>query len=319
MLTAIALALTLAAPVLPVHGTVLQPRADGTAIVRLDAITGITGAQTRLVRLEPKLRAARGTGVDAFLDRGSNPWRLSNAAVAPQFTPGLPEQGKVFPVDIGSALPYARLVDQRGMLRDLSQIARGKVLMLAFIFTRCPDRDECPLLSSKFEQLQHDLDAQHFRLAEITLDPPYDSPAILAAYAQRYHADPARWSILTGQGHEVAHLLDRFGISSLRESDARMIHNDKVFLVGPDGKVADIVQTTQFSSGALAAQARHLAGEASNPLGRLELTLVAGAVALCGGSQFAGVVLLETCLFLIIAVISFFALSWIARTLRRNA
>jgi hypothetical protein len=40
---------------------------------------------------------------------------------------------------------------------------------------------------------------------------------------------------------------------------------------------------------------------------------------MCGGSQFAGVVLLETVLFLIIAAISFTTLTWVARKLWKSA
>ena len=318
MFALLAVLAALATPVLPAHATVLSQR-GAASVVRLDGVTGYARAQTRTLLLDPPLSVRSGVGVDGFLDRSTQPWTLREANVAAAFTPGLPEQGKVFPVDVGSQIPHAQLVDQRGQLVDLATIARGKVLLLAFIFTRCPDRDECPLLSGKFAELQKQLDARHFHLAEITLDPSYDSPAVLAAYAKTYGANASQWQILTGQGNEVGHLLDRFGISSLRVSDANFLHNDKVFLVTPQGKVADIVQTTAFSSGALAAQARHLAGEASSPIGRIELSLVASAVALCGGSQFAGVVLLETCLFLIIAAISFAALSYVVRMLRRNA
>ncbi|MFN2449996.1 MAG: SCO family protein [Candidatus Baltobacteraceae bacterium] len=308
-----------AAALVPVHATVLGPGPHATHVARIDAVTATLPAQTRDVRIVPLLHVPAGTGVDAFLDRSRTPWRLFDAAIAARFTPGLPESGKVQPIDIGSPLPHTRLVDQRGNPVDLASFARNKVLLLAFIFTRCPDRDECPLLSAKFAELQAQLDPARFRLAEITLDPTYDSPQINAAYGRRFGANPARWSILTGQGRDVAHLLDRFGISSLRVNDEKVLHNDKVFLVSPGGNVSDVVQTTQFSTGALAAQAKHLAGIASNPFGRLQLSLVAGAVALCGGSQFAGVVLLETVLFLLIALCAFVALSWIARILRHNA
>ena len=37
-----------------------------------------------------------------------------------------------------------------------------------------------------------------FRLVSFSVDPAYDTPEILAAYATRHHADLARWSFLTG-------------------------------------------------------------------------------------------------------------------------
>ncbi len=167
--------------------------------------------------------------------------------------------------------------------------------------------------------MQQRLDAAHFHLIEITLDPVYDSPAVLREYARQFGARPQSWSIVTGQEHDIAHLLNAFGISSLRVSDANFVHNDKVFIVTPNGKVAQIIQTAGFDPAGLADQARHLAGMSSSPLGRWELDLVASVAALCGGSQFAGVVLLETLLFLFIAVVSFTALFFVARKIWKNA
>ena len=303
----------------PVHGVVLGAGPAGTTIVRTDPVTGMVPAQTHAFKIEPKLKLPPGTGVDAFLDRSTQPWRLYDASIAAKFVPGLPEQGTSFPIDLGSALPQTKLVDQNGRLVDLASDFRGKVLLISFVFTRCPDKDECPLVSSKFSAMQRQLDAARFHLIEITLDPLYDSPQVLAQYARQYQANAAQWSILTGQPHEIKHLLDRFGISSLRVSDDNFIHNDKVFVVAQNGKVAQIVQTVGFAPDAMVAQVRHLAGMASSPFGRLQLALVASVIALCGGSQFAGVVLLETVLFLIIATLSLGTLTWVARKFWKSA
>ena len=304
------LALALA---IPVHGVALGPGPGHTTIVRLDPVTQMVPAQTRPMTLQPALKLPPGTGVDAFLDRSTQPWRLYDAAIAGRFVAGLPDPGRVDPIDYGSRLPHTQLVDQRGRLVDLSRDFRGKVLLLSFIFTRCPDKNECPALTAKFAALARSLDPKRFHLAEISLDPTYDSPAVLKHYAAQFNADPRMWSFLTGQPHEIAHLLNRFGISSLRVSDAVFQHNDKIFITAPGGKVADILQTLDFDPSGLAAQARSIAGLSSNWFGRLHLALVASAAALCGGSQFAGVVLLETSLFVLIAISSFVTLGWVAR------
>lgn len=298
---------------IPIHGVVLGPGPAHTAIVRTDAVTDMVPAQTRAFRISPQLQLPSGTGVDAFLDRSHTPWRLYDAAIAAKFVAGLPDSGTGFPIDLGSQLPHTKLVDQNGSLVDIASDFRGKVTLVSFVFTRCPDKDECPAVSAKFAYMQQRLDPAHFHLVEITLDPVYDSPRILHDYATQYGAGATSWSIVTGQPHEIERLLNRFGISSLRVSDANFIHNDKVFVIAQDGKVAQIVQTVGFAPSALVAQVRHLAGMTSDPFGRLQLALVAGAVALCGGSQFAGVVLLETVLFLLIATASFATLYWVAR------
>ncbi len=307
------------ATILPVHGTVLGPGARGTVVIRTDPVTGTLPAQTRAYTVTPKLQTAPGVGLDGFLDRSTTPWRWYDAAIAAKFAPGLPESGKVVGIDYGSRAPHTKLVDQQGRAVDLASSFPGKVQIISFVFTRCPDKDECPAITSKFVYLQRHLDPSKFQLLLITLDPVYDSPAVLAAYGKQFGIDPGSFSILTGQPHTIAHLLDRFGISSMRVSDAAFIHNDKVFLVDQKGAVSDVVDTVGFAPNAMVAQANHTAGMVSSPIGRLELALVASVVALCGGSQYAGVVLLETTLFLIIAVVSFIALGWVARKLWKNA
>jgi cytochrome oxidase Cu insertion factor (SCO1/SenC/PrrC family) len=46
-------------------------------------------------------------------------------------------------------------------------------------------------------------------LVTLTTDPTFDSPAVLKAYAQRFEADPKRWSFLTGTPIELANLAGR--------------------------------------------------------------------------------------------------------------
>ena len=245
----------------PVHGVVLGAGPNQTTIVRTDAVTAMVPAQTRAFRISPALHLPSGTGIDAFLDTSATPWRLYDASVAAKFVPGLPDPGAGFPIDVGTRLPHTKLVDQNGRLLDLATDFKGKVGLISFIFTRCPDKDECPAVSTKFAYMQQHLDPAHFHLVEISLDPVYDSPSVIRAYAQQYGADAAGWSIVTGQPHEIERLLNRFGISSLRVSDANFIHNDKVFVVAQNGAVAQIVQTVGFEPSALVAQVRHLAGD----------------------------------------------------------
>ena len=297
------------AQIIPIHGTVLAVTSHNTAIVRNEAVTGMLPSSTRAYRIEPRLILSSGAGIDGFVDQTSRPWRLYDAALAGPFVAGVPQTGKVIALDIGSKLPHTQLVDQRGRLVDLAAF-RG-VTLTSFIFTRC--KDECPLITSKFVEMQKQLDSGRFHLFLITIDPMYDSPAVLARYAQLFRMNPDSISVLTGQPHDIATLLDQFGITSLQNGDANFIHSDRVFLASPDGRVAQILDTSGFTPGSLAAQARHLAGMSASPFGRFQLWLVAGVTALCGGNRFAGIVALETVLFLIIAGISFVTLGWAVR------
>jgi cytochrome oxidase Cu insertion factor (SCO1/SenC/PrrC family) len=314
----VTLALLLAG-LLPFHGIVLTPLGSTSAIVRNAPITHTVPVQTRRYRLAPALALRAGAGVDALLDRSTEPWTLRRPEAAAAFVAGLPNPGRVVAVDVGKPLPRATLVDQNEHLVQLQNAFRGKTVLISFIFTRCPDTDVCIAISSKYSQIQHDLDPSHFALVEISLDPPYDSPAVLRAYGKQFDQNPAIWTLLTGTGSTITQVLDEFGISSLQTDSARYVHSDRLFIVTPQGRVAYIVETAGWDPRGVVAEARAVDGMASNPFERFKLSLIASVVALCGGSQYAGIVMLEIALFLLIVVIVTVALVIVGRVLWHRA
>jgi protein SCO1/2 len=305
----------LLAGLLPFHGVVVSPVSNNTVVVRNTAMPRTLAAQTRLYRLAPSLALRAGTGVDAFLDRSTQPWTLRDPVPAAAFVAGLPNPGRVIPVDAGKPLPRATLIDQDERLVQLHDAFRGKTMLLSFIFTRCPDTDVCIAISTKYAQLQHDLDPAHFALVEISLDPSYDTPAVLRAYGKQFGQNPASWTLLTGTGSTIERVLDEFGISSLQTDSDTYIHSDKLFIVTPQGRVAYVVDTAGWDPRGVVAEARAIEGMASNPFERLKLSLIASVVALCGGSQFAGIVMLEIALFFFIVIVVTIALWIVGRVL----
>jgi protein SCO1/2 len=303
------------AAVLPFHGVVVSPLSDSSAVVRSAAMPRTMPAQTRLYRLAPTIALRAGTGVDGFLDRSTQPWTLRDPVPAAAFVAGLPTPGRVIPVDAGKPLPAALLVNQDERLVQLRDAFRGKTMLLSFIFTRCPDTDVCIAISSKYAQLQRDLDPAHFALVEITLDPPYDTPAVLRAYRKQFGGNPAIWTLLTGTGSTIERVLDEFGISSLQTNSDTYLHSDKLFVVTPQGRVAYVVNTAGWDPRGVAAEARAVEGMASNPFERFKLSLIASVVALCGGSQFAGIVTLEIALFFLIVIVVTISLWIVGRVL----
>ena len=81
----------------------------------------------------------------------------------------------------------------------------GKVWIATFIFTRCGGT--CPLQAAEFAKLQAELAdhpaADDIHLVCISVDPKYDRPNVLKAYADRWQADPARWTFLTGDRDSI--------------------------------------------------------------------------------------------------------------------
>jgi cytochrome oxidase Cu insertion factor (SCO1/SenC/PrrC family) len=105
---------------------------------------------------------------------------------------------------IYGTVPDFGLIDQQGHPVQRGDLD-GKVWIANFIFTNCPD--ECPLMTAEMSQLQSDLaDVPDLRLVSITVDPERDTPAVLSHFAERFHADPARWIFLTGDKREIYRL-----------------------------------------------------------------------------------------------------------------
>ena len=101
----------------------------------------------------------------------------------------------------------------------------------------------------------------------------------------------------------------------MRVSTSNFLHDDKLFVVAPTGRVAYVVKTADWDPSAVISEARAVSGAAANPFERFKLALIADVVAICGGNQFAGVALLELSLFVILMAIALAGLWVVARVL----
>src|SRR5262244_3677619 len=84
---------------------------------------------------------------------------------------------------IGPA-PQFTLTSQDGKPFALAGL-RGKAVVVAFIYTECPDI--CPMLTQKMVEIQDELGANFgakVAFVSISLDPEHDTPEVLKDYAQ---------------------------------------------------------------------------------------------------------------------------------------
>ena len=233
------------------------------------------------------------------------------ATVAGPFAPGEPDPAHVIPIELGSTLPALDLVDQNGALLRLDRAFAGKTVLVTFIFTRCPDRTLCPAISGKFAYMQARLDPKRFALVEITLDPPYDSPPVSATVwraVRRRARDRGRCS--PGRDRPSSTRSMTFRINSLR--GVRRIPPRRQALHRLPARPRRLRRGYGATGIRTACSPKRapFRGLASNPFERFKLSLVANVVALCGGSQFAGIVLLELALFVFITAIVTGAYGW---------
>ncbi len=311
LVTAVILAMPASAAMgmtIPVHGTALAIPARGVVVAVIDGIPAMYPSQTRRYRSAAHFHP--GETFDAYLDPRTAILDDVNEAAA--FVPGLPNHLVTHVLARGDRLPDYRFVAQNGRSVRFSDF-RGKVLLLSFIYTRCPDLSVCPAISGKFAYLQHRLDPRHFQLVEMTLDPPADSPAVLEAYGKQFGSDPARWSLVTGESAQVKNVLDSFALDPLETNPGRIIHGDTLVILGSDGRIADLIPTSGWEPDDVLATANDVAGLSSNPMRRFELATVAGVIAFCGGSLSTGIIVLDSLVFLIGVAVLGGLLIWITK------
>jgi protein SCO1/2 len=134
------------------------------------------------------------------------------------------------------------LLDQDGKARRLVDF-RGHRVALTFVYTRCPLPEFCPLMTQHFVALQKRI-AQTPALADVrlltmTLDPAFDTPAVLKPYATAAGADAARWTFLTAEPKEAARFMEQFGIIAERDpnDDVQITHNLRTAVIDGDGRL----------------------------------------------------------------------------------
>ena len=137
-------------------------------------------------------------------------------------------------LDLGDVGTFA-LTDERGAPFNEAAL-HGHVTIVSFLFTRCDTI--CPVTTMKMARLQDktfDAGAQ-IKLASFSVDPAYDTPDRLAAYAQRYHADAARWRFVTGPAETMRRLVEGPFMNSMAQdgvtaSGAPQISHSGYFLL----------------------------------------------------------------------------------------
>lgn len=150
----------------------------------------------------------------------------------------------------GDAVAPFRLVDQLGAAATEADL-QGVVTVATFIFTRCPLPDFCPAMMTKLKHLHAQTRADaglasRLRLVAITIDPEFDTPAILAEYAKALRVSAPDIRLLTGDRGEIDALTAAFAVVA-RPSAVSIDHTLTTAVIGPDGRVATLLRGNSWS------------------------------------------------------------------------
>ncbi|MGB6152451.1 MAG: SCO family protein [Pricia sp.] len=96
----------------------------------------------------------------------------------------------------------------------------GKVYVVEFFFTRCPSI--CPLMTKNLVALQEEFKGeQNFGIASFSITPDFDTPAVLAEYANEYGIQDDDWHLMTGDREEIYELANTgFNIYAAENAEA---------------------------------------------------------------------------------------------------
>lgn len=193
---------------------------------------------------EGQLIAAR------MIDAGSGEFRLEGIRVIDQAKDSAVDtaakklredtfiRGKHAYREIGEAIPTFVLYNQDGVVVSAGQF-RGQRVVINFIFTRCPVATMCPAATARMIELQRrarDKGVEGVRLVSISLDPDYDTPAVLKAYGAARGADFSNFDFLTGPEMAIRSLLAQFGVLA-QPSESIWKHTLATVLIDRDGRI----------------------------------------------------------------------------------
>jgi len=155
----------------------------------------------------------------------------------------------------GDRVPDQTLVGSDGKPLTLAWLD-GHPSVITFVYTRCPLPDFCPAIDSRFRQLQASAGPRGVRLLSVTIDPDYDTPAVLAAHAARLGANPSTWRYATMEAEAMAAFGRQFGVDVKRggTSAADIEHNLRTVVLDRDRRIVDIRTGTMWTAADLDAQ-----------------------------------------------------------------
>ena len=161
----------------------------------------------------------------------------------------------VEPLKVGDLLPEYKFTNELGKVVSLSDF-KGKAVAITFLFTRCPFPTFCPRMATNLKEayklLKEKSDApKNWHLLAITIDPEFDTPAVLKEYGKRYEYDADRWSFLTGAHIDITAIAEQFGLLYWRPDPKQpfnISHNLRTVVIDANGRVQKVLPENKWEA-----------------------------------------------------------------------
>jgi protein SCO1/2 len=146
---------------------------------------------------------------------------------------------------IFQTIPAFNLINEKGQKFSSSSL-KGKIYVASFFFTRCGTI--CPKITGQLSRVQDTFNQDpDLKLVSISVDPAFDHPEKLQAYAKRFDANEGQWTFLTGEKKVIYPLiLTGFHVpladaseydAAIKNPDETFIHSERLVLVDKEGVI----------------------------------------------------------------------------------
>jgi protein SCO1/2 len=127
---------------------------------------------------------------------------------------------------------------------------RGRVVLLAFVFTSCPE--VCPLISKQMAALQQRLKQEKLfatkaAMLSVTVDPQTDTPQVLGQYAKAFGADAPGWRFLREDPAKLDPVLSAYDEWTKLLPKGEIDHPARVYLIDANGNIREIYSLAFFN------------------------------------------------------------------------
>ena len=179
---------------------------------------------------------------------GSTVDRIAILSAAPADSGLILSPAKPTLASLNQQVPDFTLTDQDRLPVTLSAL-RGRAVVIAFIYTRCPLPDYCPRVLTNLGALRERFAGRigtDLTLLTVTFDPTHDTPDVLKAYAQRHGADLPGWRFLTGTPAEIARVCSLFGVEYWSD-EGLITHTLQTAVIDREGRLAATAEGKSFT------------------------------------------------------------------------
>jgi protein SCO1/2 len=233
-----------------IRGVVVSSDAKtGQVTVDTDAVPGYMGAMTMPYTLRQANIATElhpGDTITAVLTPTNDADYLDQIDVIAQAKPDYKPAVTFNDLEPGEAIPDFAFRNQSDRMIHLAQF-KGKVVLLTFIYTRCPLPNFCVRMSRNFAEIDKTLQKNpalyaKTHLLSVSFDPQYDTPKVLRSYGGAYTGNYSKetfvhWDFAAPSEKELPRVQHFFDIGATPEKDKTITHSLSTVVIAPDGKL----------------------------------------------------------------------------------